>query len=78
MKIYMGTKNKERKIVGSHGFMKKNDGFAEKERRGRRFSRLALIGSMRISSFGSRKMNSKAEISGVSRDYLVQKVDTFL
>ena len=49
-----------------------------KEKRGRRFSRLALIGSIRIRSFGSRKMNSKAAISGVSRDYLVQKVDTFL
>lgn len=49
-----------------------------KEKRGRRFSRLALIGSIRIRSFGSRKMNSKAEISGASRDCLVKKVDTFI
>lgn len=73
-----GNKKQREKDSGNSCFHEKIEGFAVKEKRGRRFSRLALIGSIRIRSFGSRKMNSKAEISGVSRDYLVQKVDTFL
>lgn len=86
MKIYMGTKNIERKKMGFHNvkdcngrkrkFMK-NEDFAEKERRVRIFSRLALTGIKKIRSFGSRKMNSKAQISATSRDCLVQKVRLF-
>jgi hypothetical protein len=64
VKIYTGTKNIERKIMGFHGVKDCNG-------RKKKFMKMKIF-------LWQSKDESKAQISGASRDCLVQKVNFFV